>query len=209
MSEQVRDFYAKEIDFDNGPVKCVLKSDYDALHAEAEALRADNEKWQRRAESARGLIRYPCKMWDGEEAESPEYAKGYNMALEHVEKLNATQAPEVQGEQGERQGAVARRRALLITSYCGDGDAHCTDESPCADCLSMCNVVTISGGKLEHVGQFDNLPGFNKLVLEDTSRDMLRLVKALEHYANCGRSGNVARVALAAHRQAQRKGEQP
>lgn len=42
MSEQVRDFYAKEIDFDNGPVKCVLKSDYDALHAEAEALRAEN-----------------------------------------------------------------------------------------------------------------------------------------------------------------------
>lgn len=72
-----------------------LRQRVKALHAEAEALRAENEKWRRRAESARGLIRYPCKMWDGEEAESQEYSKGYNMALEHVENLNATPAPEV------------------------------------------------------------------------------------------------------------------
>jgi hypothetical protein len=117
----------------------VRGEDYDALHAEAEALRlqnamlvtaasninsdrealrAENEKRQRRADSARGMIRYPCKMWDGEEAESQEYAKGYNMALEHVKKLNATPAPEVpdhlreaakMAEQGERQEAVAHR----------------------------------------------------------------------------------------------------
>jgi len=42
MSEQVRDFYAKEIDFDNGPVKCVLKSDYDALQSRLDA--AEREK---------------------------------------------------------------------------------------------------------------------------------------------------------------------
>lgn len=121
--------------------------------------------------------------------------------------LTATPAPEVQAEQGERQEAVpeARRQVLLMTSYCADEGASCTDDSPCADCLSMCNVVVISGGRLEHVGQLDNLPGFNKLVLEETSLDMLRLVKALEHYAGCGKSGNVARVALAAHRQAQRQ----
>lgn len=80
------------------------------------------------------VIRYPCKIWDGEEAESQEYAKGYNMALEHVEKLNATQQP---------------------------------------------------------------------------GQDVQGLVEALEHYANCGRSGNVARGALAAHRQAQQEGEKP
>ena len=67
-------------------------------------------------------------MWDGEEAESQEYAKGYNMALDHVEKLNATPQP---------------------------------------------------------------------------GQDVRGLVEALEHYAGCGKSGNVARVALAAHRQTQ------
>lgn len=36
--------------------------------------------------------------------------------------------------------------------------------------------------------------------------DVRGLVEALEHYAGCGKSGNVARVALAAHRQAQQGG---
>lgn len=38
-------------------------------------------------------IRYPCKMWDGDDTESPEFAKGYNTALKHVEKLNTTPKP--------------------------------------------------------------------------------------------------------------------
>lgn len=130
-------------------------------------------------------------------------------------------------EQGERQEAInnSSRRALLITSYCADDDASCTDESPCADCLSMCNVVVISGGKLEHVGQFDQLPGFNELVLEKTSMDVRALVEALEECAaslawNClgecravhagpimpaAKALDTARAALSAHRQAQRQ----
>ena len=241
----------------------VGKGDYDALRAENGRLREGRDSFQREGirameelEAARGLLRqmddYLSRRGDGEAIHT-----GSKFHMEIDAFLTATPAPEVRrfdkpsllkecnvtysnssrpmAEQGERQEAVARRRALLITSYCGDGDAHCTDESPCADCLSMCNVVTISGGKLEHVGQLDQLPGFNKLVLEDTSRDMFRLEKALEQiqrwdgfpatgktwegsgepmsFSACyGSNGerdfmrNVAAEALAAHRQAQQGG---
>ena len=34
-------------------------------------------------------------------------------------------------------------RVLLITSYCGDDSAECSDDFPCSDCLDMCNVAEI------------------------------------------------------------------
>lgn len=36
-------------------------------------------------------IRYPCRMWDGPDAESPEFARGHNTALDYVRRLNAVQ----------------------------------------------------------------------------------------------------------------------
>jgi phage tail protein X len=109
--------------------------DWGPIAAGVEALRAENEKWRRRAESARGLIRYPCRIWDGEHAESQEYAKGYNMALDHVEKLNTTPAPEVQAKQGERQEAVAWALANSADEIGGFAPIYYTKE----DAISWAN----------------------------------------------------------------------
>lgn len=99
----------------------------DALRTQVAELRAENEKWQRRAESARGLIRYPCKMWDGEEAESQEYAKGYNMALEHVEKLSVTPAPEVQCKACNDTACDPSHEELAPCPGCAAKPAHVDD----------------------------------------------------------------------------------
>ncbi len=31
----------------------------------------------------------------------------------------------------------------LLTSYCGDDDAECTDRKPCRECMEMCNTFEI------------------------------------------------------------------
>jgi len=50
--------------------------------------------WQARstrpAQTEQQPIRMPCRMWESQHAESPEYASGYNTALDHVARLNAT-----------------------------------------------------------------------------------------------------------------------
>ena len=38
---------------------------------------------------------------------------------------------------------VAKRRYLLLASYCG-GEGGCTNHRPCNDCLAMCNVFAIN-----------------------------------------------------------------
>lgn len=204
---------------ENGRLNAELSGALTGIATESQAA----DHYRTELEVARGLlreVRQRCQL--------PDWARS------QVDKLTAAPAPEApdhiaeaskMAEQGERQEAInnSSRRALLITSYCADDDASCTDESPCADCLSMCNVVVISGGKLEHVGQFDQLPGFNELVLEKTSMDVRALVEALEECAaslawNClgecravhagpimpaAMALDTARAALSTHRQAQ------
>lgn len=49
----------------------------------------------------------------------------------------------VQGEDGDfMEKMVAKRRYLLLASYCG-GEANCSDTRPCDDCLAMCNVFKV------------------------------------------------------------------
>jgi hypothetical protein len=46
---------------------------------------------------------------------------------------------------------------LLLASYCGDDDPNCSDAKPCPECLSMCNVLRISGDALRAGRNFGGL----------------------------------------------------
>lgn len=46
-------------------------------------------------------------------------------------------------------------RVLLLASYCGDDNAECTEQLPCAKCLDMCNIVTFSGRITANHGGYD------------------------------------------------------
>lgn len=35
-------------------------------------------------------------------------------------------------------------RVLLLTSYCDEDGIECTNETPCVDCLAMCNVFVLN-----------------------------------------------------------------
>lgn len=48
-----------------------------------------------------------------------------------------------------------RRRVLLLCSYCGDDTPGCTDTTPCADCLVMCNVADVDCIILANHGGLD------------------------------------------------------
>lgn len=87
-------------------------------------------------------------------------------------------------EQGERQEAVAW--------YTED---HLTDKSS----------TTWSNDVAER-WRAKGWPVGNLYTTPQPGPDVRGLVEALEHYAGCGKSGYVARVALAAHRQAQQRG---
>lgn len=41
---------------------------------------------------------------------------------------------------------------VLICSYCGDETDGCTEKTPCADCLAMCNVFGEDGAYLRQLG---------------------------------------------------------
>lgn len=48
------------------------------------------------------------------------------------------------------------RRVLLLCSYCGEDNPECSDDSPCVECLQMCNVAEVDGeinvlGGLEYI----------------------------------------------------------
>ncbi len=50
----------------------------------------------------------------------------------------------------ETAADVPKREWLLLTSYCGDDNALCTDAKPCPVCLGMSNVFTFPEGKLHY-----------------------------------------------------------
>jgi len=35
------------------------------------------------------------------------------------------------------------KRVILLASYCGGGNADCTDHLPCNECIRMCNVAVV------------------------------------------------------------------
>lgn len=49
-----------------------------------------------------------------------------------------------------------RSKILVLASYCGDDNEHCTDDNPCKECLDMCNVfeINLSDTKYKYVGMF-------------------------------------------------------
>jgi hypothetical protein len=51
------------------------------------------------------------------------------------------------------------KTVLLLTSYCEED--KCTDESPCLECLKMCNVVIMSGYIAENLGGWEYNRGLN------------------------------------------------
>ena len=149
MSEQVQRFWSHEA----RNIRCVREADYDTMHAEAEALRAENarldpagsmakcldamrdrgehaktiDRMRLELEAARGLLRDARELishgdfdtgvcccgssvashglGDGHSPvdEGGYYADGVSERIDAL--LNATQAPEVQGEQRDRQEA--------------------------------------------------------------------------------------------------------
>ena len=183
MSEQVQCMSAKEWAERAPTRRMVLEDDYDTLHAEAEALRAENGRLKRtveegmprlmqqgyelrtQLEAARGLLRemdeYLSRRGDGEAIHT---GSKFHMAIDAF--LTATPAPEVPAEQGERQEVVA----------------------VCMGCVDQASRIR----ELEHKMDYYATP--------QPGPDVRGLVEALEHYADCGKSGNVARVAITAWR---------
>lgn len=47
-----------------------------------------------------------------------------------------------------------QRRVLLLSSYCCDDESDCSDETPCDDCLRMCNVAEVMVGLDDVIGEF-------------------------------------------------------
>lgn len=51
-----------------------------------------------------------------------------------------------------------KRNILLLTSYCSDNETNCSNEKPCIDCLSMCNIFKVDEIDLkEYVGTLEYL----------------------------------------------------
>lgn len=53
--------------------------------------------------------------------------------------------------------AQTARKVLLLASYCGEDNNECSDDSPCPECLQMCNVANTTG-------RFEVLGGLGYLV---------------------------------------------
>jgi len=53
------------------------------------------------------------------------------------------------------QKTAIQHRVLLLASYCGDDNPECSDESPCVDCLKMCNVAVTGSDSLTVLGGLD------------------------------------------------------
>lgn len=45
-----------------------------------------------------------------------------------------------------------QREYLLLASYCGTDNEHCTERRPCSDCLGMCNVFDSDGAFVRELG---------------------------------------------------------
>lgn len=50
-----------------------------------------------------------------------------------------------------------KRKVLLLASYCGGDPPTCTDETPCDDCLRMCNVAEVDDAGMEVIAGLDFL----------------------------------------------------
>lgn len=50
-----------------------------------------------------------------------------------------------------------RRKVLLLATYCGGDTPGCADETPCADCLPMCNVAEVDDAGMEVIAGLDFL----------------------------------------------------
>ena len=48
-----------------------------------------------------------------------------------------------------------KRRVLILASYCGGDDPNCTEQTPCNECLRMCNVAEVVVGLDDIIGQFE------------------------------------------------------
>lgn len=78
----------------------------------------DAAEWawfSRPAQTEQQPIRMPCRMWESQHAESPEYASGYNTALDHVARLNATPIAQ-SAPQLEQSGKFAMHQRVRKTS---------------------------------------------------------------------------------------------
>ena len=62
-------------------------------------------------------------------------------AIAAVEAAPAPPRPRGGGGGRVIREPMQRRRVLLLCSYCGDDTPGCTNTTPCADCLQMCNIV--------------------------------------------------------------------
>lgn len=191
----------------------VTGRDYDALHAEAEALRAENAALQAKVVAQDRLIRQSgdwiesvrdevlCHLANGtehavaihEEAHAL-YQTSASLIADIDAFLTATQALEVQAEQGERQEV-----ACWVPRACLDKLRNGHNNSP----------AVLTDGPAE----------FNDTPLYTTPQpgpDVRGLVEALEGMLEYFPEGNSdgecfsiekSEAALAAHRQAQRKGD--
>lgn len=57
------------------------------------------------------------------------------------------------------QKPATQRRVLLLASYCGDDNSECSDDSPCVDCLKMCNVAIAGSDSFTVLGGLDTYRG--------------------------------------------------
>ena len=48
-----------------------------------------------------------------------------------------------------------KKRVLILASYCGDDNSNCSQETPCNECLRMCNVADVVVGLDDILGTFN------------------------------------------------------
>jgi len=112
--------------------------------------------WQERAAlSARPAqteqqpIRMPCRMWESQHAESPEYASGYNTALDHVARLNATPIAQTNPQGKFRMGDLVKKStgSEWVGHVCGTYSTALTPEGYAVESEAHAGSVQIYPAK--------------------------------------------------------------